>query len=118
MQNRNRPRLLHWRPQSKNSLLGFARVQFSSGLVISEIAIHRAGSRVWAAPPARPMLDGHALMRDDRGKAKYQQLISFANHGVRSSWSRQVLKAVADAHPDLFQGVDEMVNDLFSDTNP
>ena len=98
---RTRPRLLGWRPVSKNSLLGFAKVQFSSGLTIDEIAVHRAGSRVWASPPSRPWIENDIVMRDEYGKPRYQPLISFANHGVQASWSRQVLRAVRDAHPDL-----------------
>jgi hypothetical protein len=96
-------RLLDWRPLHKSTLIGFAKIQFSSGLTIAEIAVHRAGSRMWAAPPSRPWLDNNALVLDDRGRPKYQPIISFANHGVQSSWSRQVLKALREEHPDLFQ---------------
>ena len=105
-QRRNRPRLLDWRPISKHSLIGFAKVQFSSGLTISEIAVHRSGSRVWAAPPARPWIEDNTLVRDARGKPRYQPLIEFASHGVRASWSRQVVNVVREAHPDLFVGTD------------
>jgi hypothetical protein len=103
-----RARLLDWRPLAKNSLLGFAKVQFSSGLIVGEIAVHRSGGRVWASPPARPCIENDTLVRDAKGKAKYQSLISFANHGVQASWSRQVLRALRAVHPDLFDDQDEL----------
>ena len=92
---------------SKNSLLGFAKIQFTSGLIIGEIAIQRSGNRVWASPPARPWIEDNALMRDHRGRPRYQSLIDFANHGVRASWNRQVLRAVRAEHPDLFKDIDD-----------
>ena len=93
------PRLLDWRPVRKNTLRGFAKVQFSSGLTIGEIAVHRHGSRVWAQPPARPWIEDDQLVRDERGRVRYQPLISFATHGVQSSWSRQVIRAVRAGVP-------------------
>lgn len=107
MDQRHTPaRLLAWRTMAKNTLLGFAKVQFTSGLIIDEIAVHRSGSRVWAAPPARAWIDNDALVRDERGRLKYQPLIDFANHGVRASWSRQVITALRDAQPELLKDTD------------
>ena len=102
-------RMLAWRPLARNTLLGFARVQFTSGLIISEIAVHRSGTRVWAAPPSRPWIEEGDLVKDDRGKIRYQPLISFANHGVQASWSRQVIAAVREVHPDLFTDADTFI---------
>lgn len=105
---RNHPRLLDWKPTSKNTLIGFAKVQFSSGLIMAEITVHRHGNRVWAAPPARPWIENNAVVLDERGKPKYQPIIDFSNHGVRASWSRQVLNALREIHPSLFQESDEL----------
>jgi hypothetical protein len=101
------PQLLDWRPLHKNTLVGIAKVRFSSGLTIAEITVHRSGSRVWASPPARPWIENGALVIDERGRPRYQQIIEFANHGVRASWSRQVINALCEAHPDLFPEMDE-----------
>ena len=92
----------------KNSLKGFAKVQFGSGLIIAEIAVHHQGSRAWAQPPARPWIENDELVRDgERGRIRYQPLISFANHGVQSSWSRQVIRAVREGVPgELPEGDD------------
>lgn len=106
--------MLHWRPLRRNSLLGFATVRFSSGLTIAEIAVHHSGDQVWAAPPARPWIEDDSLVRDERGKWRYQQIISFANHGVRASWSRQVIRALREVHPEVFPNKNQNVITLFN----
>jgi hypothetical protein len=104
---RTHARLLDWRPLEKNTLRGFCKVQFSSGLIVAEIGIHIAGSRAWAAPPSRPWIKDNATVLDDKGKPKWQPLIDFATHGVRSSWSNQVLGALRDVHPEVFRDLDD-----------
>ncbi len=100
-----RAKLLDWRPLEKNTLKGFASVQFTSGVIFREIAVHVSGSRAWAAPPSRPWIKDNALVFDETtGKAKWQMLVDFANHGVRASWSRQVISALAAAHPEVLAG--------------
>ena len=94
-------RLLDWRPVQRNTLLGFARVQFGSGLIVSEIAIHVAGSRAWAQPPARAWIEDNKLILTETGRPRWQPIIDFANHGVRASWSRQVLAALREARPEV-----------------
>jgi hypothetical protein len=98
------PRVLAWRELHKNSLVGFATVQFGSGLIVAEIPIFIAGSRAWASPPARPWVDSDgALVLDEKtGRPRYLPVLRFANHGVRSSWSKQVLAALKAAHPEIF----------------
>jgi hypothetical protein len=91
---------LEWRRVRKNTLLGFAKVQFSSGLIIAEIAVHAHGKRLWVQPPSRPWIENGEVVREDRGRIRYQPLISFANHGVQSSFSRQVIRAVQEGAPD------------------
>jgi hypothetical protein len=46
-------RLLDWRPLRKGTLIGFARVQFSTGLIVSEIAIHAPQVRASGLRPRR-----------------------------------------------------------------
>jgi hypothetical protein len=90
-----------FKPVQRNSLRGFARVRFRSGLVISEIAIHVTGGRAWASPPARQMLDRNGTpLRDENGKFRWQPLISFATKVQRDDWSDQVVAAVLAAYPD------------------
>lgn len=99
-----RTRIIDWRPLHRNTLRGFARVAFPSGLIVAEVAVHQAGSKVWAQPPGRPMLDrdGAALRADD-GKIRYAPIVAFANHGTRAGWSRQVITALREAYPDALE---------------
>jgi hypothetical protein len=98
----SRVKLLEWRPLADGSLLGFAKIQFSSGLIVAEIGIHRTGSKSWAAPPSRPWFKGTELILDEAGKLRWQPLLEFMNHGTRASWSRQCVAAVRAEHPELF----------------
>jgi hypothetical protein len=102
-----RPKLLEWRPLRKNTLIGFAKLQFASGLIVSEIAVHVAGSRIWASPPSRPWLKDNVVVLDKAGKPRFSPVIDFATHGLRSSWSRLVLTALRETHPELFPDYDE-----------
>jgi hypothetical protein len=98
-----RVRVQEFRPLHRNSLRGFATVQFASGLIVAEIAIHQAGSKAWAQPPGRPMIDRDgAVMRDEDGQVRYAPIVGFMNHGTRARWSRQVIAAIREAHPEAF----------------
>jgi hypothetical protein len=95
-------KILDWRPLEKGSLRGFAKVQFGSGLQMSDVGIHVQGTKAWASPPSRPMIDRNgSVMRDETGKVRYSPVIGFFNHGTRSSWSRQIIAAMRAAHPEL-----------------
>jgi len=87
---------------TKNTLRGFARAKFPSGMVMAEIAVHvAADGTAWASPPSRPMLDRDgATMRDAAGKPRWQPLISFTSGRVRAEWSRQIVDALHQQHPD------------------
>lgn len=99
---RPRPRILDFRPVRKGSLRGFLSVQLPSGLIVREVGVHIAGSKSWCAPPARPWMRGTELITDAAtGKLKWQPLIDFSTHGVRSSWSRQILRALNEAYPEV-----------------
>jgi hypothetical protein len=50
-------RIRDWRPLRKNSLLGFCRAEFASGLVISDITVLTSPRGPWASPPSKPMLN-------------------------------------------------------------
>jgi hypothetical protein len=87
--------------QQQSTLRGYAHVHFASGIEIADMAVHVAGSRGWASPPARPWIEGRAVVIDpETSKARLQRLISFANHGVRARSSDVVLRALREAHPE------------------
>jgi hypothetical protein len=90
-----------FRSVPKNSLRGFCRARFPSGMVVHEIAVHITDGRAWASPPARAILDRNgAPMRDAAGKTRWQPLITFAHKNIRDAWSAQVVAAVHEAFPD------------------
>jgi hypothetical protein len=100
------PKLLDSRPlpERHGSLLGFVKIQFSSGLILDGIGVHFAGSRSWASPPSRPSIKGNAVVVNEvTGKPFYTTVVDFSSHGVRSSWNKQVLKALRQVHPELFE---------------
>lgn len=57
-------RITDWRPLPKNSLLGFAQVEFPSGLIISDVTILTGDRGLWASPPSKPMRVAHPEMFD------------------------------------------------------
>jgi DNA-binding cell septation regulator SpoVG len=92
----------------KNTLRGFATVQFPSGMIIHEVAVHANHRGVWASPPGKPMTDRSGqLMRDDDGKQRYVPIISFASKQVRDQWSRVVIEALQAAYPGALEMAQE-----------
>ncbi len=96
-------KILDWRPMPRNSLLGFAKVEFPSGLVINDVTILKGERGPWASPPSKPMVsrDGTVLKGDD-GKIRYVPMIEFASKETRTRWSDSVIEAMRAAHPDVF----------------
>lgn len=58
-------RILDWREMRRNSLLGFARVELPSGMVIADVTILTGERGPYAMPPSKPMIgrDG-TVMKD------------------------------------------------------
>lgn len=97
-------RILEWRPLRRDSLLGFAKIELQSGMVISDVTILSGDRGPWALPPSKPMLgrDGVA-MKDQRGKIRYSPLIEFTSKEIRDRWSAAVIDAMRAAHPEAFE---------------
>jgi hypothetical protein len=97
-------KIVEWRALRKGSLLGFSKVQFPSGLIISDVTILDSGKGPWAAPPSKPMIgkDGAAL-KDDKGKVRYSPIIEFRDKDTRDRWSASVVDAMRDACPEAFE---------------
>jgi hypothetical protein len=94
-------RILDWRPLKKNSLLGFAKVELPSGMVISDVTILTGERGPWASPPSKPMIDREGVaMKDDKGKLRYSPIIEFASREIRDRWSAAVIEAMRAAHPE------------------
>ena len=96
-------RILDWRPMRKGSLLGFAKVELSSGMIISDVTILTGERGSWASPPSKPMIgrDG-TVLTDDKGKVRYSPIVEFNSKETRSRWSGVVIEAMRSAHPEVF----------------
>lgn len=88
-------RCLAYKEVPRNTLQGFASVEFASGLVIHEIAIHNKNDKWWAQPPSRPQMDGATARTDERGKIKYVPLVEFRDQATRERWPTGVVSCVA-----------------------
>lgn len=90
-----------WRPMRKGSLLGFAKVEMPSGMILSDVGIMSGERGPWASPPSKPMVgrDGMAL-KDDKGKLRCSPIIEFTNKEVRNRFSAGVIEAMRAAHPE------------------
>jgi len=94
-------KILDFRPMRKNSLLGFAKIELPSGVIVSDVTILTGEHGPWASPPSKPMVgaDG-TVLRDDRGKIRYSLLIEFTSKEIRQRFSDAVVAAVRAAHPE------------------
>jgi hypothetical protein len=96
-----------FRPLTKGTLRGFARVAFNSGFILDEISIHVSSDdgHCWAMPPGRPMVDQAGnVMRDPRtGKLRYSGLCGFTTAAIRRRWSDEIVALVRERHPGVFK---------------
>ena len=90
-----------WRPMRKGSLLGFAKIELPSGMIISDVTILNGERGPWASPPSKPMVgkDG-TVLTDDNGKVRYSPIIEFASKEVRNRFSAAVVDGLRAAHPE------------------
>jgi hypothetical protein len=95
--------ILDWRPLRRNSLLGFARVQLPSGLVINDCIILTGERGPWATPPSKPQIsrDGNVI-KDQNGKIRYTPVFEFTSREIRDRWSGAVIEALRTSHPEAF----------------
>ena len=94
-------KILDWRPMRRNALIGFAKIELPSGMVIADVTILTGANGPWASPPSKPMIgrDGIAI-KDDAGKIKYSAVIDFVSKELRDRFSNVVIAALRAAHPE------------------
>jgi hypothetical protein len=99
---RARTEILAFAPRRQNTLAGFAEFRLPSGMILHDVGIHIAGTSAWASLPGKPMLDRNdVVLRDDRGKIKYSNVIAFATKKMRDRFSEAIIEAVRVAYPDV-----------------
>ena len=96
-------RILDFRALRKNSLLGFAKVELPSGMIVADVTVLSGERGPWASPPSKPMVgrDGVA-MKDANGKLRYSPIIEFTSKEIRDKFSEAVIAAIRESHPEAF----------------
>jgi hypothetical protein len=96
-------RILDWRAVPRNTLFGFCKVEFPSGMIVTDITVLTSTNGPWASPPSRPMLDREgSLMRDEGSKIRYLKTIEFTSKEIRNRWSNAIIEALRTTHPEAF----------------
>ena len=97
----NTVQIRDWRPMRKGSLLGFAKVELPSGMILNDVTVLYGDRGAWASPPSKPMIDRDGIaMKDANGKLKYTPIIEFASKEIRERFSNAVVEALRAAHPE------------------
>jgi hypothetical protein len=101
---RRRMRLLDFRAMRKGKLLGFARIELPIGLLISDIPILAGKNGVFAALPARPILDREGRRkRDVNGRPQYLAFLEWRDRNISGRFSAAVIELVRAAHPEALE---------------
>lgn len=97
-----------WTARRSNTLHGFADVLLeATHLRIHDVAVHSKNGRRWAQLPGRPMIDRDGVvMRDEKNKTRYSPILEFTDREASDKFTRGVIDAVLQAHPDAFAGED------------
>ncbi len=95
--------ILDWRPMTKGKLLGFAKVELPSGMILADVTVLLGDRGPWASPPSKPMVgrDGTALT-DAAGKIRYSPIVEFASKEIRDRFSTAVIDAMRATRPEVF----------------
>lgn len=99
----NKPglKLVAWRPMVKNTLRGFASIEFPFGLRIQDITVHVKNGKAWIGMPGKAQLDQDGTVRrDDSGKVKYVQVLEWSNRERADQFRDKVLALVTELYPD------------------
>ena len=97
-------KLLDWREMRRNALLGFAKVEFPSGLILHDVTVLRGQGGPWASPPSKPMVGREGtVMKDETGKTRYVPIIEFASKEARNRWSDEVIAALRAGRPEVLE---------------
>lgn len=90
-----------WNPLRKGSLLGFARIELPSGMILHDVTILNGDRGPWASPPSKPMINREgAVVTDGNGKTRYTPIIEFASKEIRQRFSDAVIDGLRASHPE------------------
>lgn len=92
--------LLGWKPIRRlPTLCGFASIRYGESLKISDIAVHSGDGRRWINLPGKPLINGSAVVMDNRGKPKWVKVVEFLDDDAAEDFACAVIAAVEREHP-------------------
>jgi hypothetical protein len=93
--------LLAWKPITKGSLRGFARVRLGKALIIHDVPVLSSNGRAWVALPGKLVINVEGTVaRDEKGKQRYIPILEWADRAAGDRFSAAVLAAIRAEHPD------------------
>ena len=100
-------RVLDWKPLDppRGSLRGFLRIEFPSGLIVNDVAIHAHSGKAWASPPGVPWVKNGVHLQDRKsGKPGYpprsiSSRMAFAGFGASKLSARCASPTPARCQP-------------------
>lgn len=97
--------IIDWRPLIKNSLRGFISVKLGKNLLFHDMPVMASSGRRWVAMPSKPRLnrDGTPVIGQN-GKPTYSPIVSWADRESGDRFSRSVIGALLEFHPDALGG--------------
>lgn len=88
----------NWKPQPRGSgsLIGSCTLTLPSGMLIKKATLLRQNGREWVGLPGAAMYDREsgAVLRDDRGKVRFDNIIDFATRADRERFRAQAVVAI------------------------
>jgi hypothetical protein len=94
-----------FKPLVRNTLRRFAEVIIAElKLTIKDVAVHTKSNRYWAQLPSKPQIRDGALVKNDEGKVQYLPILAWDSRAVADAFSDDVIKAVRDLVPEVFEG--------------
>lgn len=86
-----RLKILEWKPLTRNSLRGFAKVRLPSGLILRDVTVHVSNGKAWAATPSKPILDQEGRHKTgDDGKKQYAFIVEWETRALSDGFSEAV----------------------------
>ena len=95
--------ILDWRPLRKGAVLGFAKVEFPSGMILVAVCVLSGDQGAWASPPSKPMMGRDGPVKDRNGKQRYAAMVEFNSRETKDRWSAAVIAAMEEQYPEAFQ---------------
>jgi hypothetical protein len=96
-------RITDWKPVPKGALLGFAKIEMPSGMILIDCTILTGANGPWASPPGKPMVgsDG-TVVKDADNRIIYTGVVDFVSREKRNQWSQAVVAALQATQPEAF----------------